>query len=122
MDNQEIDYQAGYDNFVAEVKRSGKVWGLTTKDGEDNWAVCPSAMYEETDVMPLFSSREKAQQHCIDEWEIYQPQAVVLEEFVNDWLPGLHEDEALIGPDWDMDLAGLEIEPMDVAEDLETVD
>jgi len=118
MSEQEAQYEANYQAFIDEVKQSKQVWGLTTRDEEDAWAICPSALYEETDVMPFWSTEKLADAHCIDDWQIYRPAAIALEEFLQDWLPGLHEDDSLVGTNWDMELAGLEVEPADLAEEL----
>ncbi len=118
MNKQNSDFEARYDAFIAGVLKTGKVWGLC--DAEDNWAVCPSAVYEETDVLPFWSDEIVARALCSDEWAIYQPKVIALEEFLNDWLPGMHEDDVLVGPNWDAELEGLELEPADVAQELAT--
>lgn len=117
MKNTQTDSEQDYDTFITGILAGEQVWGLTDKQG--NWAVCPSVSFEETDVLPFWSSRELAQALCIDEWKVYQPTAIPLEEFIIDWLPGMHEDDALVGPNWDADLEGLEVEPMDMAKELE---
>lgn len=117
MDSQQQDFEARYDAFIAEVKQGGTVWGLCTS--ADNWAVCASAAYEETDVMPFWSSEAAAKAQCTGEWAIFSVQPIPLEEFYNDWLPGMHEDDLLVGPNWDDNLEGLEVEPADVAAELE---
>lgn len=116
MKDAEVDFEAAYDAFIAEVKQTGQVWGLNSDEG---WATCPSAFFEETDVIPFWSSEAAARAHCTDEWSQYQPEAISLEEFTSDWLPGMHEDDLLIGPNWDDELEGLEIEPQDLAAELD---
>ncbi|WP_020558565.1 DUF2750 domain-containing protein [Thiofilum flexile] len=111
----EVDFEAAYDAFIVDVKQNGQVWGLNSEDG---WATCPSAFFEETDVIPFWSTEAAARGHCSEEWSGYQPEAISLEEFVTDWLPGMHEDDLLIGPNWDEELEGLEIEPQDLAAEL----
>lgn len=117
MPNQPADHEQEYDSFIDNVRQNQQVWGLTDKQG--NWAICPSASYEDTDVLPFWSSQERAQALCTDDWNIYQPTPIALDDFLIDWLPGMHEDDALVGPDWNTELEGLEIEPMDLAKELE---
>ncbi|MGB0846901.1 MAG: DUF2750 domain-containing protein [Thiolinea sp.] len=117
MNDSTTDFEAVYDGFITTVRQSGAVWGLFSNDTE-GWATCPSAEYEDTDVLPFWSSDALAQRLCTDEWQIYQPKMIPLDEFINDWLPGMHEDDALVGPDWTAELEGLEIEPADVAAEL----
>lgn len=104
------------DRFVLEVIASGLVWGL---EGGDGWAVCPSEQNAELDVMPFWSQEEFAQRHCEQDWAIYKPVPISLEEFLEDWLPGLHEDLIMVGANWDEDLEGYELEPLDLLEDIE---
>lgn len=111
-DNPEENYEL----FVERVSASGKVWGLKAEDG---WAVCPSIEFEETDVFPFWSDEADAAIHCVDEWKIYSPASIDLADFLTDWLPGMHEDSAMAGPNWDAEMSGLEIEPKDLAERLD---
>ena len=117
MSESTPDFEAVYDAFIATIRQSEVVWGLFSEK-TDGWATCPSAAYEDTDVLPFWSDAALAQALCTDEWAVYQPQQIPLEEFINDWLPGMHEDDALVGPDWTADLEGLELEPADVAAEL----
>jgi hypothetical protein len=107
--------------FVNEILSNGQVWGLKEKTG-DGWAVCDSIEFEETEVFPFWSSESAAALHCSDEWKIYQPEAIDLQEFLIEWLPGMHEDDTLVGTNWDAELSGEEIEPADLAARLGGVD
>lgn len=109
------DDQENYQRFLDEVKQSGKVWGLANEDG---WAVCPSIEYEETDVFPFWSQQRFAEALCVEEWSVYQAKSISVEDFLIEWLPGMHEDDALVGANWDTELSGLEIEPSDLAKSL----
>jgi len=110
------DIESNYERFIVETVENGIVWGLENKDG---WAVCPSIDNDDIDVMPFWSSQEFAQQLCCDEWQDYKPQAIDLEEFLDDWLPGLHEDVIQVGINWNSEMEGLEVQPLDLAEELE---
>lgn len=109
--------EANYDRFIQEVVQTGQVWGIeSTKYG---WANCASEAFETTDVLLFWSSQAAAQEHCCEEWKDYQPKCLPLEDFIIDWLPGMHEDDALVGANFTADLEGLEVEPADVAKELE---
>jgi hypothetical protein len=99
--------------FIEEVHASGTVWGLR---GESGWAFCESGEYEETDVLLFWSDRAGAQQHVKDEWSGHLPTEIPLEEFVDKWLPGMDEDQGLLGLNWDAGLDGPETEPSELAE------
>jgi len=111
------DEEANYDLFIDEIRKTGKIWGLKSGDG---WAVCPSLEFEQTDVFPFWSNQADAEVHCSDDWAIYTPAVIELEDFIENWLPGMHEDEVMAGPNWDADMSGLEVEPADIAERLGT--
>jgi Protein of unknown function (DUF2750). len=93
------------------------VWGLENSEG---WALCGSLKNDDLDVMPLWSQPEFAQLHCRDEWSGYEVVPIALEELLDDWLPRMHEDLLLIGTNWNDDLEGLEIEPLDFIEDVDS--
>ncbi len=104
------------DRFIVESIEHGCVWGLK---GPDGWALCGSEKYETTDVMPFWSQEEFAKVHCVEDWKDYEPIAVELGEFLEDWLTGMHEDVVLIGVNWDEELEGIEIEPLDLLEEFD---
>lgn len=116
MDPLSDDVEENMDRFIVEAIATGCVWGLESPEG---WAICPSEKYKETDVMPFWSQPEFAQQHCEGEWSIYSPVAVALDEFMEEWLPGMHEDVLLLGVNWNSELEGPEVEPLDLLADIE---
>ena len=104
------------DRFIVEAMELGCVWGL---QGPDGWALSGSEDHDDIDVMPFWSQESFARAHCQDDWKDYQPVAVDLEEFLEDWLPGMHEDVLLVGINWNDALEGEEIEPLDLLEEFE---
>lgn len=44
---------------------------------------------------------------------------ISLEEFLDDWLPGMHEDVILVGVNWNGEMEGAEVEPLDLLEDVD---
>ncbi len=114
-DNLDANFQL----FIEDVRESGQVWGL--RYGED-WVVCRSAEFEDADVMPLWSAEADARLHCVDEWADYEPEAIELEEFLDIWINDLDDDEVLVGPNWNADLEGKELEPIELAKALVELD
>lgn len=98
--------------FVARVLATGRVWGIKSEQG---WAICPSNEYEDASVYPFWSDQASARIHCADAWDGCAPAPIDLDNFLADWLPGMHADNALVGPDWNEELVGPEIEPMALA-------
>ncbi len=107
-----FDEQEELSAFASELASKAEVWGLMDGNG---WALCPSIEFEETEVLPFFSSKEAAALLCSGEWEIYRPESISLESFLDEWLPGIHEDSAMVGLNWNADLEGAEVEPADLA-------
>lgn len=110
------DFSENIDRFIVEAMENGCVWGLQSEEG---WALCASEDYDDVDVMPLWSQETFARHHCRDEWADYTPVAIELEEFLEDWLPGMHEDVLLVGVNWNDELEGGEMEPLDLLEEFE---
>lgn len=110
------DLEENFDRFIVEALEQGCVWGL---QGEEGWALCASELQPDVDVMPFWSQEAFARVHCADDWAGYQPVAIDVEEFMEDWLPGMHEDVLLIGINWNAELDGDEIEPLDLLEEFE---
>jgi hypothetical protein len=109
------DLQANYDRFISRVSESKVVWGLLSKDG---WAVSPSNHYEDTTVYPFWSDKAYAQRHCVADWSSYSPSAIDIDTFIDEWLRGMNDHGDLLGPNWNSDLAGLEVEPAEAASKL----
>ncbi|WP_133471923.1 DUF2750 domain-containing protein [Paraglaciecola marina] len=86
-------------DFMAQIKQTQTLWALQDTASE-GWVILDSVNYENTDVMPLWSSIELAQAHCIDEWQDYTPKAITLADWLEFWVEDLAEDNVLIGVEW----------------------
>ncbi|MFD2176894.1 DUF2750 domain-containing protein [Veronia pacifica] len=106
------DTQANLLMFIEETKNSQVVWGLQNEDG---WLACDSTEFEESEVMPFWSSKEDAQHHNVEEWADFVVTEIPLDVFVEDWLLTLDEDGVLVGTNWNQSLEGKEIEPSALA-------
>ncbi len=110
------DLEENYDRFIVEAIECGCVWGL---ENEDGWALSDSDTHRDASVMPFWSQPEYAQQHCVEEWADYKVIPISLEELLDDWLPGMHEDVILVGVNFNGEMEGLEKEPLDLLGDFE---
>ncbi len=108
--------EANYERFVARSLKGGKVYGLQDRDGA--WAVCPSQEFKDRDVIVFWSDQAYAARHIIAEWAEYKVSEIGLDEFIGAWLRGMHEDGSLVGPNWDANLCGLEVNAVEVAKRL----
>ena len=107
--------EENYQRFVERVKQSGEVWGLKSDSG---WAKCPSNHNQGKGVLVFWSDRAYAARHIKGGWGEYAPASIPLDLFVSRWLPGMHEDGVLVGPNWDAHLCGMEVEPLAVSQKL----
>ena len=104
-------------SFIESVKEHQIVWGLQDETGE-GWVVCDSSEYEDTDVMPLWSSEAAAKIHCTEEWSEYKAVSITLIDFLEYWVSDLNDDGVLVGVDWESDQECLEIDPIVLAKSL----
>lgn len=112
------DLQENLDRMIVECLEKGCVWGL--QDSDESWALVGSTDNETIDVIPFWSDQELAQALCNGDWDIYKPVAIEMEEFLDDWLPGMHADVLMVGVNWTVDLEGQEFEPLDLLEEFES--
>lgn len=112
MSNLTSDIQANLELFVADTKQNNLVWGLRNDEG---WLSCDSTEFENSEVMPFWSSKEDAQAHNVEEWADFEVLEIPLDIFVEDWLLTLSEDGVLVGTNWNSQLEGKEIEPAELA-------
>jgi hypothetical protein len=85
--------------FIADVKPTQILWALQDKESED-WVVVDSLYYEQTEVMPLWSSAEQALPHCTEEWQDYVPAAISLADWLEFWIEDLVADNIVVGINW----------------------
>ena len=107
--------QANHDRFVSRVAQSEVVWGLQAPSG---FAVCPSNDDEDRQVLMFWSDRGYASQVKQSHFPEYEPFEITLFDFLFRWLPGMEGDHVLAGTNWNGDLAGHEIPPDDLREQL----
>jgi hypothetical protein len=109
--------EANYSRFLSRIVQSGTVWGL--KSQEHGWAYCLSNESESRrDVYVFWSDQAYAARLAKDGWRQYKPHTISLEQFQASWLPGMEKDGALVGPNWDANLCGLEVKPSRLAQEI----
>ncbi|MEX0732732.1 MAG: DUF2750 domain-containing protein [Aquisalimonadaceae bacterium] len=104
--------------FIEEVAETGMAWGLEHPEG---WALSSGSEDSETLVMPLWSRQEDASACASDDWSAYSVASIGLDELLEFWLVGLHDDGYRVGINWDTELEGSEIPPLELQADLERV-
>ncbi|MCL1067906.1 DUF2750 domain-containing protein [Shewanella olleyana] len=108
-------------SFIENVKEHQVLWGLADETGE-GWVVCDSSEFEQTDVMPLWSTEAAASSHCTEEWAEYKAVKISLNEFLEYWVGDLNDDGVLVGLDWIADEECIEVDPIVLAKELVDVE
>ncbi len=115
MSEQNQNSEASYKQFIQRVVETEAVWGLTK---DETWATSSSNEFEDAEVI-LFWSEEAGAAACAeDEWSTYIPESISIVEFLENWCVGMYSDALLVGPNWNSDLTGKEIEPLAIAMDV----
>jgi hypothetical protein len=109
----DIEIESQLVSFVEKVKLSEQIWALGAEDG--GFVVCESNQFAETDVLLLWESEDAAKAQCKEEWLEYSPVEIALNEFLDEWVEDLNEDDALVGLNWNDDQVCAEIEPVGLA-------
>jgi hypothetical protein len=112
------DSQAALERFVARVREGRTVWLLRGKDG-----IRVSGSNEDGDddgidttVFPVWSDRAYARRCAAGEWRDSEPFPVTIEDFMQAWLPGMDGNGERVGPNWNADLVGKEVMPLELLE------
>ena len=115
MQDQNANQEANYRKFVQQVAETEQVWGLSQGD---IWATSSSNEFEDTEVILFWSDAEGAKACAADEWANYQPEALPVAEFLENWCVGMYGDELLVGANWTPALQGKEVDPLVIALDV----
>ncbi len=107
--------------FLEQVKETQVLWALQDNISED-WVVLDSPTFENTEVMPLWSSASLAKQHCIDEWGDYKPAEISVADWFEFWLEDLNEDGVIVGINWQDDDECFELELSDFSQSLAEIE
>jgi len=106
--------QEAHARFIAQVVEREHVWGLSTEDG---FLACESDETEERAVLPFWSGAGDAKA-AQPEVENSAVDSVELFDFLFRWLPGMEDDDVLVGTNWTTTLEGKEVEPLDLQDEI----
>lgn len=107
--------------FFAAVKSSQQVWGLQDETGEE-WVVCDSVNFENTDAMPVWSTEALANVHCSEEWKDFKPAAISVSDLLEFWIEDLNEDNIIVGLDWESEGECAELELADFTQSIADIE
>lgn len=115
MTQNETLLASRYNLFVAKVAAAKIVWGLQNKKG---WANSHAADDEDTTVVPFWSERAYAKACAKDAWRDYAATEIPLVDFLESWCLGMADDDLLAGINWDANMLGKEVNPLQLAVDI----
>ena len=113
-----------HQQFLRDAAANAEVWVLAHVDNPDSWATSEVAftgadgVAVDRPVVPVWSDGEAAQRCAHGPWEDYAPQHIPLDDFIELALQGLHEQDVLVGTNWNADLHGHDSEAAELAREL----
>lgn len=120
MFQDSITLKNRHQKFVKTVSESGIVYGLKSKNG---FATSSANNYEDDDGNPIgmicfWAEKVRAKSCAKEEWKKYKPTEIPLAEFMENWCVGMANDGLIIGTQFDQNLFGYEIEPLELIKEL----
>jgi hypothetical protein len=108
--------QQKHEEFIKKVCETQKVWAL---ENEDGFATSGSNEYEDEEGEPVemicFWSTEGLAKSCaIEDWNDYTPVEMPLGNFIENFCIGMSNDGLLIGANFDQNMEGYEVDPLDL--------
>src|SRR5258708_35821637 len=102
-----------YDYFVRKVADREELWGLAYADG--SWVVSKN---DSVTVFPFWPEEEFADIAAKGDWALASPASVSLNDFADNWVPGLEQNREQVGIFWHPDsLEGVDISARDLLND-----
>jgi len=102
--------------FVKTIVKKGKVYSI---ENEEGIASADAMLFETEEGQPkgmifFWSEKRLAQAQCTAEWSTYEPKEIKLSDFLENVCIGLYTDKHIIGTNFDSELIGYEIEPLEL--------
>lgn len=111
-----IDIERSHHLFVETICKTQIIYGLKDKNG---YAMSTSNNYETTQgeaigLICLWSEEVQARVLAKEEWSDYKVQEISLNSFLENWCIGMHFDGLYVGTNFNQNLFGFEIEPLEL--------
>ena len=100
-----------YNYFIRKVVDYEEVWGLY----KEGWAVTEDL--EGKKLVPFWPKSEFAEICAKGEWDGYIPSKINLDEFLNNWIPGMIKDGLKVAVFW-MDDDSVVVDPKRLLADM----
>ena len=116
MSNPAEDQNASHQRFITDVVESGIVWTLEDDEGCAN---IDSETHEtetgEPEIVLCYWSDKKVARDCAKaQWPDHDLGEIALSDFMENWCVGMQSDGVIAGMNFDAELLGTEILPLDL--------
>jgi len=82
-----MDAQERFEYFIQTCVETGELWGLRNNEG---W--CGMGTEDGGDSIPFWPAEPFAALMADEEWSDCSPESIPLDGFLEEWLPGMHDD------------------------------
>jgi len=102
--------------FLKTVVKKKKVYSIDNEEGIASASIeqSDSDLATANELLFFWSEKRLAQVHCLGEWADYTPKEISLADFLENWCIGMHSDKMLVGTNFDKDLIGYELAPLEL--------
>jgi hypothetical protein len=111
------ELEENYERFIERVLKAGVVHVV----GNDDELLCCTAHNGDQVIIPCFSdaayARRALREAAVEAYEVRQ---IPLERYLGSTLGDFQVDDVLVGPNYTADMAGLELDPREVFEELKS--
>jgi len=112
-----IDIQLKHEEFVRQVCKTTIVYALESE--KEGLATSSSNNFEDENGEPVeiicfWSEKAYANSCKKDGWKEYKLVEISLSEFIENWCIGMDKEGILVGPNFDQNMFGHEIDPLEL--------
>lgn len=108
-----LDMKKKYQYFLKKIADYGELWSLKDDDG---WVTL--GQEEDDCFFPVWPKQEFAELCISEDWQDCKCEAIDIDEFLEDWIPGLKEDGIRVTIMWN-EGAGIDVDWDGLARDIE---
>ena len=116
MFQDQIILEKRHENFVKTISENEIIYALKNDDG---YATSSSNKIDDEEgnaieVVCFWSDKAVAKSCIKNEWNEYEVDELNLAEFLENWCVGMSNDVLIVGTNFDQNLFGYEVEPLDL--------
>jgi hypothetical protein len=120
MHQDAIVVRQRHEKFIKKICETNIVYGLESEDGFASSS--SNNVDDETDepvkIICFWSEKAWAKSCIKNDWANYDLAEIPLSEFIENWCVGMSNDKLLVGTNFDQNMFGYEVEPLELILDL----